>query len=477
MARSLTGKVAYNTGIQLTGRLINMVISLVTVAILARYLGIEGFGLFTIILTFVGVVGILGDLGLGTQLIKEATKPGADLAKVTSEFIGIRVVTATLLSVFGFTLAWVLYGVVNPYPATTLLGIGLGLVGVWFNHLASILTSILQVRLKLYLISASDVLARSVQLGILLWLVNIKADLLSIVATMVVGNIIYLASLYIFTNREIPITVSVNYSYWLSQLKLALPLSIITILGTVHYRLDLVLLSLLKDSTSVAIYGLPYKVIDVLILLPGSFIAAVFPIFASYAQLGEDLKSGYQKSFDLMAFFAMPAVAGIIVLANPVMILIGGGEYYDSPALLQILGLSLAASFLTTIGRALLISKDLQKRVVLAFVGVVLLNAGLNLALIPQFSYFGAAWATLISEGVLLVIEMWLLYKYLHLWPSLSILLRATICSIIMAGVLIGLGNFNLHLFLLVPLGALVYFVTMYLVGGLKLDTMRALVR
>lgn len=477
MPTTLTGKVAYNTALQIVGRFINLVISLVTIGLLARYLGVEGFGLYTVILTFVGLVGILGDLGLSTQLVKELTRPGADQKSITAEFVGIRAASATLVSLVGFIVAWILYGQINPYPAVVIQGIGIGLIGIWFNQLAAILTSVLQIRLKLYLISVADVLARIGQFLAILYLVSISADLIVIVTTFVLSNTIYLAAVYFFARGEMPIGFGQNFSYWGNQLKLALPLSVITILGTVHYRLDLVLLSLLKDSAAVAIYGLPYRIIDVLILLPGSFIAAVFPVFASFSQTGEDVRSGYQKSFDLLAFFTMPAVVGLIVLAKPIMDLIGGGAFVDSPQLLQILGLSLVASFLTSVGRALLISKDLQKMVLLAFVGVVFLNATLNLLLIPRYSYFGAAWATLSSEGLLFIIEMFLIYKFLSIWPMWSVTFKAVLASLAMGGVILWLQNFGAPLYLLIPAGTLVYLAMMYMIGGLTREMVRSVLK
>lgn len=477
MARSLTGKVAYNTAIQLGGRVINMAVSLVTVGVLARYLGVEGFGFYTIIITFTGVVSILSDLGLPTQLIKEITNDRVDKSKAVGDFVTLRAVSATVLVIVGLGLGWLIYGVFSPYPTFVVQGIGLGLLGVWLGQLATIFTSVLQVKLKLYIVTLSDVAARLAQLGVVLWLVSAGADLVSIIATMILGNLIYLAGVYVMSRREIPWQISVDTKYWIDQLKVAWPLSVLVILGSIHYRIDLILLSILQDSTAVGIYGLPYKVVDAAVLLPGAFIATAFPVYASYAHGGGDLKTAYQKSFDLMSFFAVPLVFGAFMLARPITDLLGGKEFYDAAALLQILSLSLAASFLTSVGRALLVSKDLQGKIVLVFLAAIFLNVTLNLILIPVFSYFGAAWATVSSEFLLLGLELYLLKRYLSLWPGLGILAKAVLSSAIMAISLAGILTYSQNVFLLVTVGVAVYFTAMFLTGGIKKDTVRLLIR
>ena len=49
---SLTSRVAYNTIIQIIGKVLTTLISLVLIVALARYLGVWGFGQYTIIFAF-----------------------------------------------------------------------------------------------------------------------------------------------------------------------------------------------------------------------------------------------------------------------------------------------------------------------------------------------------------------------------------------------------------------------------------------
>ena len=60
---SLTRGVAYNTTIQIVGKVITTIISLFIVAALTRYLGVAGFGQYTTIFAYTGFFGVLAVLG------------------------------------------------------------------------------------------------------------------------------------------------------------------------------------------------------------------------------------------------------------------------------------------------------------------------------------------------------------------------------------------------------------------------------
>ena len=63
--------------------------------------------------------------------------------------------------------------------------------------------------------------------------------------------------------------------------------------------------------------------------------------FAWSRNLLEDFKKRYQMSFDLVCLFLLPAMAGILVLAQPIMLVIAGAEFGGSAKILQYLAVAI----------------------------------------------------------------------------------------------------------------------------------------
>ena len=90
-------------------------------------------------------------------------------------------------------------------------------------------------------------------------------------------------------------------------------------------------------------------------------------------------------------------------------------------------------------------------------------NAGLNLVLIPHFSVHGASLATVISEILILVLELYTIHKIGQL-PDKHFgfdILKVIVCSAILGVVL---DVLSLDLWLAIPVGIIVYFMAIVLV-------------
>ena len=101
---------------------------------------------------------------------------------------------------------------------------------------------------------------------------------------------------------------------------------------------------------------------------------------------------------------AFPLAAGIALLAEPIVAVVGGRDYLpDSAIALAILICYLPLSYANGLTQYMLIAAGRQRLLTGAFVAALIFNLAANLVLIPRFGYVGAAWVTVASEIVLLV--------------------------------------------------------------------------
>ena len=112
-------------------------------------------------------------------------------------------------------------------------------------------------------------------------------------------------------------------------------------------------------------------------------------------------------------------ILGIIVFVllfylNPIIIpKIFGNKYLETSEILNVLLLCIPIRFLATSIESPLFTKNLMVIKTSIMGGAALLNLILNFVLIPQYSYFGAAIATVISEIFLLFFYLLAVDKYL----------------------------------------------------------------
>src|SRR3990172_11966613 len=105
---SLTRKVAYNTIVQIIGKVATTLISLILVAALARYLGVAGFGQYTTIFAYTQFFAVLADFGFFWYLVREIAKPEADTQKITNNVLTFRSLIALLIFSFSFLVAFLI---------------------------------------------------------------------------------------------------------------------------------------------------------------------------------------------------------------------------------------------------------------------------------------------------------------------------------------------------------------------------------
>jgi O-antigen/teichoic acid export membrane protein len=123
-------------------------------------------------------------------------------------------------------------------------------------------------------------------------------------------------------------------------------------------------------------------------------------------------------------------------------------------------------SFVNSVTQYVLIAIDQQQFLTRAFLIGVTFNILANLAVIPLFSYKGAAVVTILSELVLLAPFYYAVRKHLAPLPWLSLVWQPAVASAIMAGVMWLLSG--IPWLLLIPVGGVVYVAGLFALGGFR---------
>ena len=71
MKNSILYKIGFNTLIQFIGKAVSVLLGLATVALLTRYLGLAGYGNFTLVFAYMSFFGVFADFGLQLAIVRE----------------------------------------------------------------------------------------------------------------------------------------------------------------------------------------------------------------------------------------------------------------------------------------------------------------------------------------------------------------------------------------------------------------------
>ena len=130
-----------------------------------------------------------------------------------------------------------------------------------------------------------------------------------------------------------------------------------------------------------------------------------------YENSKESLKYTYERSFKYLLIISLPIALTVTLLANKIILIIYGSNFFPSIIALQILIWTIIFMFINGLSGILLGSINRQLVVTKITGFSVILNVTLNLLLIPTFSYIGASVATVFTELVSVPIIVYIICK------------------------------------------------------------------
>jgi len=468
---SLTSKVAFNTIIQIVGKIAVTAISLITIAYLTRYLGVAGYGAYTTIFAFVGFWAVIADFGFFWVMVRELSKPNSKKEYIVGNLMTLKFFFSLLV----FLVCSLAAFVIPQYDWTLKIGIAVIAASWFWMSLNNTYLGLFQSQLEMYKTAVSELIGRAIILTGVVILVNSHSDLQYILATCIVGNVVNFGVNYVWSLKYVRFKPQFDWKYWKFLLIESLPLAILAIIGLVHFKIDTLILSLMKGTVDVGIYGVPYKILEIVLLIPSVFIGNVFPILTRYYHADDErLNGSIQKSFDFLVILVVPIVTGLIVLAEPTINFIAGKDYITAsttyiagiaitaPKVLMILALAVGVSFFLNIFSSILTVINKQAKQIVPMVVITFINVTLNVIFIPFYSYFAAAVITFFTGLIMLFWWFKLSRQYLNFRLNFTIIGKALTAGLISAAVFY--FSINLYVIFAWLIGIASYLVVGYFI-------------
>ncbi|MDI3496424.1 MAG: hypothetical protein PWQ35_445 [Patescibacteria group bacterium] len=473
---SVSKKIAKNTIIQLIGKVLSTILGLLSLALMTRYLGQNGFGEYTTILNFLTIFAVFADFGLTLVTVQmiSGVKEKEKESKILSNLFTFR-----LLSIIVFLSLSPLVLFFTPYNQTIKLGILITAPYFIFPALTQIIVGLLQKRLSMERAVIAELASRIILiLGIIL-IAQFDKGLTGILIVTILSGATSFLFHYFLARKFTRLRLAWDFALWRKIILRSWPLAVTIILNLIYLKTDIIFLSLFKSSAEVGLYAAAYRVIDVLTTIPFMFAGLILPILtAAWLENKKDyFKKTLQKSFDFMAIVAFPLIVGGIMLSKQIMIIIAGNDFAASGQILNLLMIAVGFIFLGTMFSHAVIALDKQKKLIGFYVFTSVTALAGYLILIPRFSYFGAAAITIYSEAIISIFAAYCVFKYSHFLPKLNVLIKSIFASFLMGFFLyIYPDSFKdsfLELSLVIILAAIIYFLFLFLLGGIHLNDLK----
>lgn len=430
----------------------------------ARVLGTEGWGIFSYALTISATFSVIMDLGINPIVLKEFSRLHNKEDEIKQKnILSTAIILKIIFSIIGVLAVILLAPLfikikeVNALLPFAALVLAFDLIR---DFIFSISRALQQMEKEAFLFILTNIAI--VLFGIIF--LKIKPTAFSFALGYVVGTTIgSIASFWAFKNY-----FEGAFKYFsrllIKQILFAgWPFALSGILSIFLTNTDILIIGWFKSASDVGLYSAVVRIVGLLYILPAILTTTLMPIFSKLAYNDDQkFRKIFEQGLKILFLIALPIVFGGTILAKPIIEFIFGKNYLEAASSFAILNLTILANFSAGIMMNAIFAYNKQKFLAIYTAIGAILNVILDLILIPPFGILGSAYATLISQFASNT-YLWIQMKKVNNFVILPYLKKPLIASIFMSFLIYFLNLFNLNIVFIITLGAILYFVLLYL--------------
>jgi O-antigen/teichoic acid export membrane protein len=465
-------KIAYNVLVSTVSKILATILALVSIGLITRYLGKEGFGDYATVMAFFSFFVAIGDLGLYSVSTREISRPGADESAIMSSVFTIRIATAFLVLIISPIIVFFF-----PYPAEVKYAIVIIAVSFLFSACYQVLNGVFQKHLAMDKVAMSELAGKILQVILIILAFKYKLGFQWVISSLFFYMLLSFILVLIWSRKYIKLKIKIDIPYWKKFIKESYPIGIVAVITFVYFKIDTILLSVMRSSADVGIYNAAYKVIENISFFPGMLMGLIFPIMAQHIFTDrKQFRDISDKTFKIIIIMVIPLVIGTMFLSEGIINLIGGIGFAESANVLRILIFALAFIFLGNYFNAVIISGNQQKKLMYVLIFAAAFNVAANLIFIPIVSrpYFSAAIVSTLTEFIVAASTFYIVANKIKYYPKAE-----KIGSMLASGLAMAIFLFvfrNLNFFALAISSVAVYAIFLWLLKAVRTEEITSII-
>jgi len=390
------GKYSIDTTITFITRVLQLFIGIGTSIIIARVLGPQGKGIYSLAILLPMLIINFGNLGVGQASIFYIGKKKYPLQDILANNILCSIYFGIAGSVAGLIISYFLGSALFPGVSTRYLFIASILIPFMFfiNFINSILLGTQKIKEYNFINILQSALAFIL---LLFFLLILHYKVIGAIVATILSYLLVLIVLFHIIKKIIGIHIKkMNTAYLKDTFRYGSKVYIGNIIQFLHYKIDIFLINLFLNPTSVGYYSISVSLAEKIWLISQSAGVVLFPKVSSET---DQVRLKEFTPFIFRTVLVITFLAAIILLfVGRLLILL----FYSSKFAPSIKPFQILLIGTVTMGGWKILANDLYGRgkpevnILISLVSV-LTNVLLNIIWIPKFGISGAAWATSIS--------------------------------------------------------------------------------
>ncbi|MBI5644261.1 MAG: flippase [Deltaproteobacteria bacterium] len=438
-----------------------------TTPIIARYLGLKGFGDYALIMAITIFIKPLAEFGSEGIICRDVANNKENAPVYINATSALRAIICVIIIALTLIAAHFLFEDERLKAALLIAAISESLVAF-----STIFFSVIRAYEKMEYEFVCNFIHKIIFVGSIIVVVLMDMGFVQLFVARFLSSFAFLAlSLYFVFRRLVKFRWALDWNVARFILKEALPLAIFTILTTFSSRIDIFVLKYFKDSAHVALFEASNRIVTQLQFIPLAITVSLFPFFSRISAEQERFKVYYEKSVKFFYIVSILPMMLMVLNAGTIITLLFGEKFIQAGNSFKILSLTFVFLALIPFMHNMLIIYGRQKMILISVIICFVSNFLLDILLVPSFGYIGASIATFSASFIFFAFSAWFVSMHLGRIKLGDILIKPTLSIIVAGAVCYFIVSNNIYSMLLSSIaGTAVYLISMLVLKTFDAD-------
>ena len=468
--------VGKNSFFLLMSRVLGISVTLGIIVIVARYLGVESFGFYALVVAISMAIRPLTDFGFDRIICREISKRKS----VADTYLGTTIATKVAFSIVLLAVAGLLVIRFSSWNHDINMAIIIAITTESAMSMGQTYLSVIRAFERMEFEFIATTIHRLSTLVLVLIVVLYDLGFTAIFFARFLSSIVYLLICAILLYGKF-VRPRFHFNLPLTKfiIRESFPLAISSLLITLIFKVDVFLLKWFGNETDVALFEAPHRLITQMQIFALSISSALFPVMSRNADgaLNGLLHQYYRKAYKFLLITGAFAATFFYIGGKPLITMIFGDGFAEASISLKILSPTICFLFLSSLQSLFIIAIGRQVLNTICIASALMINIVLDVLLIPGYSYVGASIATLISYFVIVAMNSYFINAHGVKTDLMGTVTKTAIAVLIMSSVIFinFPNNIIITLISRFCIGLLLYIFSMHLLRLLSQEEIRVI--